>query len=46
MAPPVTVDNNAEENSLRISMADDLSLIGRRENVSEAKPGGVMGAKS
>ena len=45
MAPAVTVDNDAEENSLRIIMANDLFLIGRREDSSQAKPGGVMGAK-
>ena len=32
MAPPVTVDNNAEENLLRIAMGNNLFMVGRRED--------------
>ena len=43
MAHAVTVDNNAEENSLRITR-NNLFLGGRREDSSEAEHDGVMGA--
>ena len=40
-----TINDGAEKNSPRVTTSNYLCLGGRREDSSEAKQGGVMGAK-